>query len=93
MKKQRIVILGLTLVIFVLTVARVVVANGISTNGVVLADISEKNEKVSRENMLLKERLYKLSSLTHISSEAARLGFVTKTEYISLNSPLPLAHR
>ena len=93
MKRQRIVILGLTLIIFSLTVVRVVVANGISTNGVVLADISERSEAVFKENMLLKEKLYKLSSLTHLSSEAARLGFVNKTEYISLNSPLPLAQR
>lgn len=93
MKKQKIVICGLTLIIFLLTVVRVVVANGISTNGVVLADISTKNEAVSKENMMLKEKLYKLSSLNHIASEAARLGFVAKANYISLDSPLPLAQR
>jgi hypothetical protein len=93
MKRQKIVILGLTLVIFLLTVVRVVVANGISTNGVVLANISQRNETIARENMLLKEKLYRLSSLSNIASEAAKLGFVSNTEYISLNSPLPLAHR
>lgn len=93
MKKQRFVILGLSLVIFSLTIARVVVANGISTNGVVLADINLKNESISKENMILKEKLYKLSSFSYIASQAAKLGFVEKSEVISLNSPLPIAHR
>jgi len=93
MKREKVVILSLTLIIFTLTIVRVVVANNISTNGLVLGDITAKNQIVARENMLIKEKVEELSSLNHIASVAAKLGFVGDTNVISLNSPLPLAKR
>lgn len=91
MKRTKIIMACLIVLMLVLAGARVVVANTISTNGIALGEIQNKNSYYLRENMLLKEKVLTLSSLSNIASKAAVLGFVPVDHSISLNSPIPLA--
>ena len=91
MKRTKLTMGMLLLLILVLTGVRVVVANNISTNGIALGEIQNKNSYYERENMVLKEKVLTLSSLNTIASQAAVLGFVPVDHAISLSSSIPLA--
>jgi hypothetical protein len=77
-------------IIILLTVIRVVVSNSIATNGIALGNIQEELENIKRQNALLKEQILHRSSMTHIASEAATLGFVSEKKEILLIQP-PIA--
>ncbi len=91
MKKPALTILFLIFVILVLSVVKTFVSNRISTSGMVLGAIEDKISYYKTENALLSEKLYSMSSLTNISNQAEKLGFVEEKTNFVLTNPLPIA--
>lgn len=91
MKKPKIFISCVILVVVILSITQVIVSNSLSTTGFELGKIQDEMKRYQTENALLSERLLTESSLTHISSTAAQLGFVEAKNQVYLGTPLPLA--
>ena len=91
MKKPVFIIGSLIIAIFILSVAKTFVSNRISTSGSALGAIGDKINAKKIENTLLSEKLYSLSSLTNILSQANSLGFVEEKSKFVLVNPLPIA--
>lgn len=93
MKKTYSIFLLPLIIIIVLTITHVVVANRLSTAGVELDNIQNKLTEYKKENILLKEKVLEQSSLDHIASAAADLGFVNSKSGVYFFDQLPLARR
>lgn len=93
MKKQGYILGFLFLTIVVMFGARMVVSNSIITSGVALGEAQEELELLKTENISLREKVFSLSSLTHISSEAARLGFEEGKTHFAVGKANPIARR
>lgn len=92
--KKPIFILGiLILTILSLFVVRTVVLNRISTSGLALGDMQSQIASLQTQNTILREKIFADSSLTHISSEAAKKGFVEGSSSFAVAKNLPLARR
>lgn len=91
MKKPFLLIAFLVIVIISLFGVRAVVSNKLSTSGVELGQAQDDIKRIRTENTIIKEKLYKMSSLTHVSSAAARLGFVESKESYALIKAQPIA--
>lgn len=91
MRKPKIILLINFSIIIFLILIQVVVSNSLSTTGLNLSSIDKGIEAYKKENILLKEKLLSLSSLTNIASEAARIGFVDDKSSIFVSSVVPIA--
>lgn len=92
--RKPIFILGiLILTMLSLFVARTVVSNRISTSGLVLGDMQAQIATLQTQNTILREKIFADSSLTYISSEAAKKGFVEGSSNFAVAKNLPLARR
>ncbi len=91
MKKPIFVLAILILVIVGLFITRTAISNKISTKGVALGKTQDELVKVRTENVIIREKIYSLSSLTHIASEAARIGFVDSKSNFALTKARPIA--
>lgn len=91
MKKPILLIGILFLTIVVLFGARAAVSNRLSTSGVTLGKTQDEMNKYRTQNIQLKEKIYSLSSLSHVSSEAAKLGFVESKTNFALTRSHPIA--
>lgn len=69
---------------------KTVVSAKISTYGIDLENIEAEKEAYKTENMILKEKLLTLTSLNHVASEAAQLGFVESKSSLVFSKSLPL---
>lgn len=74
-----------------LSIIQIVVSSKLSTDGITLDKINASLQNYETENAVLREKVYEASSLTHIASQAASMGFVENEVPISLSGPLPLA--
>ncbi len=93
MKRYKAILALLILLILVLGVIRVGISNRISTGGVELGTIEDEISFYRTQNLIYKEKIYTLSSLNHISSEAAKVGFVDSKASLAIGSSLPIAAR
>lgn len=91
MKKPVLIIGFLIIVIFALSVAKTFVSNRISTSGSALGVIGDKINAYKLENSLLSEKLYLLSSLTNVLTQANGLGFVQEKSNFVITYPIPIA--
>ncbi len=91
MKKPALVIGLLIIVLLGLSVVKTFVSNRISTSGSALGAIEERINFYKVENTLLSEKLYTLSSLTNVLSQADSLGFVEEKSKFVLTNPIPIA--
>jgi cell division protein FtsL len=91
MKKTVLIIGFLIIAILALSVVKTFVSNRISTSGSTLGAISDKINAKKIENTLLSEKLYSLSSLTNVFSQANSLGFVQEKSNYVLTNPIPIA--
>ncbi len=74
------VILGLfVLTAIVLSIVQIVFGTLYTTAGLEISQIQTQKQAVDKENMLLSEKLYTLSSLTNIEASAKQLGFEDET--------------
>ncbi|KKQ34424.1 MAG: hypothetical protein US51_C0040G0005 [Microgenomates group bacterium GW2011_GWA2_37_6] len=90
--KKPILLLGiLFLTIVILFGVRAAVSNRLSTSGVALGRLQDEFAKYRTQNIQLKEKIYSLSSLSHVSSEAAKLGFVESKANFALTRSYPIA--
>ena len=93
MKKPTFIIIFIVFLIIALSISRVIVSNNLSTAGLALLKLENQLNSYKIENTKAREKLLSLTSLSYISSEASKLGFVeNKTSFI-LAKPLPLAVR
>ena len=91
--KKTIILILLIVTVFSLSLVRAVISNRISTSGLELSQIENNLNAYKSENLILKEKINDLSSLTHISTIAAGLGFTeTKTSF-TVSSARPIALR
>ncbi len=93
MKKYKLTISFLAVTIAILGLIRTVVANRISTEGVVLDKIEAEATNYKTDNLIYKEKVYALSSLTNISAQAKKIGFVDSKIGFVVGSSLPIAVR
>lgn len=91
MKKPALLISILFLIIITLFGVRAAVSNKLSTSGVALGKTQDEISKLRTQNFILKEKVYSLSSLSHVSSAAAKLGFVESKESFALTKAHPIA--
>ncbi len=91
MKRPTFVIISIFVTIIGLALWQVGVANEMSTTGAELAQIQAQVDNYKRENTILQEQLLSASSLTTISLEAEKMGYVEASQPIALDAPLPLA--
>ena len=91
MRKPIFVLAILILVIAGLFITRTAISNKISTKGVALGKTQDELAKVRTENVIIREKIYSLSSLTHIASEAARIGCVDSKSNFALTKARPIA--
>ncbi len=91
MKKPALILLTLLFIIIFLSVARITVANRISTSGIALASIEDQVSSYKKENLILQEKLLTVSSFTQISSRAGELGFVPDKGNFVISTSIPVA--
>lgn len=91
MRKPALVIGFLAIVILALSVIKTFASNRISTSGQALFAIEDKINFYKIENALLSEKLYSLSSLTNLMSQANSSGFVKEKTSFVLTNPIPIA--
>lgn len=93
MKKPALIITFTVIIVLFLLMAKILVANSLSIGGVQLSKIERQIRSYQIENALLKEKVVLSSSLTHIASKAAKLGFVENKSTFALIKSQPLAKR
>lgn len=91
MKKPVLLIFSLSMLIIVLSIARIFISNNIATSGVVLGKIEEQIETYKLENSTLSEKLYSQSSLTNMAQKAYDLGYREEKSSLVLTQKLPVA--
>ena len=93
MKKQVLLIAGLIVIVFGLSIVRIYISNQVATSGVILGQIQQQIDTYKMENIIVAENLYTKSSLTNIAEEAQKQGFVEqKTDFV-LNGQVPVAYK
>ena len=91
MKKPFIVISTLFLTIIVLLGVRTVVSARITTSGLELGKIQDETSVYKTQNAILKEKIFSLSSLTHVSEVASKDGFVESKQSFAISAARPIA--
>lgn len=93
MKKQAYILGILFLTIGILFGVRAYVSNSITTSGVELGKAEDEAHALKTENVIIKEKILELSSLTHIASEAGELGFEESKTNFALAKERPIAYK
>ena len=93
MKKQILLLAGLVLIVFGLSIVRIYISNQVATSGVILGQIQQQIDTYKMENIILAENLYTKSSLTTIAVEAQKQGFVEQNTDFVLNGQVPVAYK
>ncbi|MDP2637872.1 MAG: hypothetical protein Q8P26_02330 [Candidatus Levybacteria bacterium] len=91
MKKSSFIIVFLVGLIVVLSVAKAVVYNRVSTSGTVISKIEEDINFYKTQNTILSEKLLISSSLTTVAAKAERMGFVKDNSVLTISASKPLA--
>ncbi len=91
MKKPVYILLILFVAIGVLTAVRSVVSSRITTSGLELGKIQDETSLYKTQNVLLKEKIFSLSSLTHVSEAASKVGFVESKATFAVSGERPIA--
>jgi cell division protein FtsL len=91
MKKPVMILVTLGIVIVVLSIVQVVVSNRLATTGIQLGQMQTELEQYQQKNTILHEKVLTLSSLDHVASQAATVGYVAAGAPLSIAQPLPIA--
>lgn len=81
----------LLMTIVFLSVVQIVVSNRLSSTGLVLSKMQQDIADYKRDNTLLSQKLLEETSLTHIASMAAKLGFVETKAQVYVQTAMPVA--
>ena len=93
MKKPILILLILFLTIGSLVVVRSVVASRITTSGLELSQLKNDTSNLKTQNAILREEIYSLSSLTHVSETADKVGFVESKDAYAVSAARPIARK
>ena len=86
------IVLGVMALIIVLSVAKAVVHNRLSTEGVFVAGLEKEISFYKTQNAILSEEFLTSSSLTNILAKAEGLGFTNRSQsLLVLKTSRPLA--
>lgn len=92
MKKPALTITFLVGLVIILSIARVVVNNGLSTSGVLVGELEEQVSLYKTQNAILAQEVLTSSSLTSIVASAKDLGFASKDQSVLvIKTSRPLA--
>lgn len=91
MKKPLFILVLLFLTIGALVVVRSVVAARITTSGLELSQLQSETYALKTENAILREEIFTLSSLTHVSERADQVGFVESESVFAVSGAKPIA--
>lgn len=92
MKKINVLVLFLVLSTTILQGVNVYLSNRLAANSIDASTLQKKISALNEQNQILETKILEASSLEHIASKAASLGFVSNSKnYISLYSPLEVA--
>jgi hypothetical protein len=81
----------LSIFIFCLAGARVLIANSDSTEGDKLTRILTSINSLEHTNQDLTQQVASASALFSLAQKAQGMGFAQKTQFVTFNTPLPLA--
>lgn len=93
MKKTTYLFVPLLTITVFLVLVHVIVSNMLSTAGVELDILQTKLTETQKQNIIIREQVLTDTSLRHIASSAADMGFVKAKTNIYLPDQLPLAKR
>ncbi len=79
------------ILIVILTIVQVIVSNSLSTTGVRLGKMQDEIARLKNQNQVLKEKLLSESSLTALSVEATKLGYIPSKSQVVISQTLPIA--
>lgn len=91
MKKPAIILLALVLIIVVLFGLRSAVSNRITTSGLELGMVQDETLTYKTENAIIREKIFSLSSLSHVSEAASKVGFVESKSNFAVAAAHPIA--
>jgi cell division protein FtsL len=92
MKKINLVVLLLIVITLVLQGINIYLSNKIAANSINVSKMQENIDALNEKNQILEAKILDSTSLDHIASRAAQLGFASDNKnYISLYSPLEVA--
>ena len=91
MKKPIIILVLLFITIGALVVTRSVVSARITTSGLELSQIRQETHDLRTENAIIREKIFSLSSLTHVSERAEKVGFVESDQVFAVSGSKPIA--
>lgn len=91
MKKPILILILLFVAIGGLVVTRSVVSTRITTSGLELSQIRQDTHDLRTENAILREKIFSLSSLTHVSERAEKVGFVESKSVYAVSGAKPIA--
>lgn len=92
--KKPLVFIGFNIIIIVaLSLVQVIVSTSIATTGAELGKLQEDISVLKKKNAILHEQVLVESSLTHIASEAAEMGFEDADSPLVFSDETPLARR
>ena len=86
-------ILCVYFIVFALVVAKVIAVNKLAIDGSKLNESEQRALILSEENAVFKGKIAKLSSLSRISSEALKLGFIQSKSVVHFTLDVPIALR
>lgn len=90
MKRTGVLFTILGVVIATLLMVQISVSNMLSTGGIKLSDIQDQIQGLQRQNAILKEKILSVSSLTYISEQAGKEGFIQdKTQAVVVTNDQP----
>lgn len=88
----KLILITLFLLVGILSVVHVIVANSLSTSGVILNSLEQERNELQKQNAMLAEQMLLASSYNNIASKAGELGLVSRQRQVYINNP-PLALR
>ncbi len=90
--KKPFIIITLSVILFVsMVVAKTIVSGKVSTYGTSLGKIEKETEDYKTQNLIIREELLAATSLNHIASAAAELGFMGSKTQLVFSKKVPLA--
>lgn len=93
MKKPFFILAMLFLTIGILFGARSFASTRITTSGLELGEIQEQTSYYKTQNAILREKIFSLSSLNHVSETAEKVGFVESKSTFAVGGARPIAIR
>lgn len=92
-KKTRKLLITVFVLVFILTIAKLLLANVLATTGNEVGKLEAEALTLKEERQLLEEELSKLKTLSKIAQEAEKLGFKKANSVVFLQEQVSVALR